>query len=290
LVEGDFEPVRDALRRALTCAPGEDPADYAWTDEEIGCVFDPELTGCELDGRNCVDCGPEDLFPSANTYLELPLVLRAADYLEADESLDVDRLVRDFGCMAMVGTRGYGIERGLDAAVLAVSPELTGGALGRASVDPEAPNHGFVRKDADFGVIFVTDENDCSHDGTLDIGNACGAAECAYASLDPEGPLTDPLAMAQALKEGLSQTKGAAVGDDELVAASIHGRSQKFEGPVLTSDACEGKTENELVPPSCSSLLGNASSGDRYETFLSGFERSFPRRDQNGDRYGWMCA
>lgn len=63
-----------------------------------------------------------------------------------------------------VGTEGYPIERGLSAALAAVTPPL-------ATHD----NAGFVREDAQLAIIVVSDENDCSDDGSIigDDADAC---------------------------------------------------------------------------------------------------------------------
>ena len=59
--------------------------------------------------------------------------------------------------MSTVGTRGDGYEKGLRAAITAVELEKTGGAFGVMTSDATKPNHGFIRKDAGFALIFVTD-------------------------------------------------------------------------------------------------------------------------------------
>jgi len=59
-----------------------------------------------------------------------------------------------FEANVKVGTLGSGFERGLDAAVQAVSPLML-----------EGPNQGFLRDDAVLSLIFVSDEEDISHLG-----------------------------------------------------------------------------------------------------------------------------
>ncbi len=59
----------------------------------------------------------------------------------------------EFFDLVDVGICGSGIEKGLDAARLALSPALAG---------PGGPNEGFLRPDADLSVLFVSDEEDQS--------------------------------------------------------------------------------------------------------------------------------
>jgi hypothetical protein len=59
-----------------------------------------------------------------------------------------------FGANVQVGISGSGFERGLDAAAQALSPLMLDG-----------PNQGFLRDDAVLSLIFVSDEEDISHQG-----------------------------------------------------------------------------------------------------------------------------
>ncbi len=61
-----------------------------------------------------------------------------------------------FATNIRVGTDGYPIERGLSAALAAVTPPLT-----------THENEGFIRQDAMLAIIVVSDENDCSDNGVL---------------------------------------------------------------------------------------------------------------------------
>ncbi len=60
-----------------------------------------------------------------------------------------------FGAAVAVGTNGSGTERGLIAAVRALSPPL--------STDASKPNYGFLRHEALLSVVFVSDEEDQSN-------------------------------------------------------------------------------------------------------------------------------
>lgn len=68
-----------------------------------------------------------------------------------------DDYVREFAVRAFVGTRGSDKEKGLEAAALALSPEMLAG-----------PNAGFLRDHANLLVVVVSDEEDCSDGGALD--------------------------------------------------------------------------------------------------------------------------
>ncbi|MCB9746348.1 MAG: VWA domain-containing protein [Alphaproteobacteria bacterium] len=75
-----------------------------------------------------------------------------------------DDFVNAFEARVRVGTEGSDKEKGLGAAVEAVTEPLASSA-----------NAGFVRSDADLLVIFVSDEDDCSDDNALanQNGSAC---------------------------------------------------------------------------------------------------------------------
>lgn len=68
-----------------------------------------------------------------------------------------DDYVAEFAQRARVGTEGSDKEKGLEAAVRALSPEMLQG-----------PNRDFLRDDAHLLVAVVSDEEDCSDDGALD--------------------------------------------------------------------------------------------------------------------------
>lgn len=78
------------------------------------------------------------------------------DYTLAPESepnlSDIEKLASDFGCIAVLGTDGCGMEQQLEAAFKALSVNMQEGGA----------NYGFLRDDAILGLLFVTDEEDCS--------------------------------------------------------------------------------------------------------------------------------
>lgn len=298
LIAGDYSPVRDAIAAAIACSDNADPMDYVWSDQEIACAV-AETPGCMLNGQLCdgASCLAADLFPDPSLYRDIPLVLQSEEYRDENGVLDVDRLRDDFRCMSLVGTRGYGIEEGLEAAVEAVSLDKTGGPADLAEgsqtmVDPSAPNHGFLRQDAKFGLIFVTDENDCSVDGELQL-NTCTNDLCDFYNSTQVDPADSPLLQPETLKEGLLENLRASkanpeLAESEVLIASIHGRSDRYTGEIKTAEQCEAPGY-EGVPYACSSELGNARSGDRYERFLRLFPNFYPQPDQSDVMKGWMC-
>ncbi|QDG51810.1 hypothetical protein FIV42_13980 [Persicimonas caeni] len=277
--------IRDRIETAVGCA--KDPS--AWqdlldiTDEEIACHLNRECGG------------PEDLFPKADEdgespYRETPKVVRSS-YYDAANKVDVERMSRDFACMSLVGTRGFPIEKGLGAAVKAVSPEMTGGAA-ESPTDDSAPNHGLVRQDAEFALVFVTDENDCTHDGTLPEDSICAGSICEFANRpdDTDSPLIDPTELAAQFANNLSATKGREIDETEVTVASIHGRWKRYgatdaypEATPIDVDECSEMEDrpglDRSVQPACDSEFGTAFSGDRYERFARNFSRSYPQVD-----------
>lgn len=292
-----YQPIRDQLQTAVGCA--KDPS--AWqhlldvTDDEIACSLD----------NNCSQLELEDLFPrpiqeGESPYRDTPKVVRSS-YYDADDKIDVERMSRDFACMSLVGTRGYSVEKGLGAAVEAVSPEMTGGAA-EAPADDTAPNHGLVRQDAEFAVVFVTDENDCTHDGTLHENTMCYGEICEFANHPDitDSPLIDPAELAAQFTDNLSATKGRQIDETEVTVASIHGRWKRYgaapdypaETPFTPQECTEldqGPGSDRGVSTSCDSEFGTAYSGDRYERFAQSFSRSFPQAGADEHMPGLIC-
>ena len=111
---------------------------------------------------------------------EVGPVLRYRDYLDAQTNLlDSQRLQLDFRCIAAVGTCGRSEERGLNWMLSALRPDRLAG-----------PNEGFMRDDALLVVIFVANEDDCSHEYTPELfvrfqgGEFCHLAD-RYDELKP---------------------------------------------------------------------------------------------------------
>ncbi|MFP4598842.1 MAG: hypothetical protein ACLFVJ_11350 [Persicimonas sp.] len=294
------------------------------TDEEIECYLG--IAGEEC-GENhekywklfpTTDDGAQPnstMSPEQSPYIDIPKVLKAEDYRGGEDNdgpLDVELLERHFSCMSFVGTTGNPFEKGIGAAIEVVSPEKTGGTEDNPT-NPDAPNHGFLREDANTALIFVTDENDCTHDGTLPELTPCGGNVCAYAT-NPnlsDSPLLEPAVLADDFVSNVWQSKGGSAEDEEgmqavrdtMVVASIHGRWQRYgedypdDSPPITLEACDDDyvpSEDEREKSSCSGEFGEAFSGDRYDRFLREFndDSIFPSPDEGNpdDPLDWLIC
>ncbi|TXD34942.1 hypothetical protein FRC98_17630 [Lujinxingia vulgaris] len=287
----DMSPILDSIATAVECTTNPDDYQDLLNPplSELRCTFDefnwPEE--CTGDARLA-----ETYFPPPSAYRPIPKVLRAEDYTDERGELEVDRLSKDFACMSLVGVRGWGFEQGLAAVARAFSPELTGGPDG----DPaQYPNAGFLRPDAETGVIFVSDENDCSHDGTLDYQTYCGVSECTYQeNLGEAGALLKVSNLRDELLANIAASRGVNSVDPntEVIMASIHGRESRFTRDRPEPD-CQPETANagDHVPISCASVNGEAYSGHRYAEFISAFERSFPKAPSEDEPMtGLICS
>jgi len=291
-INDGFAAFRDTLDAAIDCMQVPDTQLASVSNEQINCAVTGRPSDCiggalgrDANGDGAFDV--RDIAPQPSSYREIPDVLRTADYMGAG-GLDVTRMHADLQCMILAGTRGFGIEKGLQAAVAAVSPELTGGSVESPS-DASAPNHGFIRSGSRFALVFATDENDCSHDGAIDETNfgPCGANICdvenTSALADGASKLTPISTLADRLRMNLAASKGSAVSDDDIFVASLHGTPQRYSGAPTSS--C-----NTVMPGDfdvCASPLGTARSGDRYQRFMGEFTSSFPAA--NAPNQGLMC-
>lgn len=255
---GDFAPVRAALDVARACVADLQVGEFEWTDTEIACAFD-QPAGCEIAALGCQGetCTPDLLFPPPARYRALPKVFKSSAY-KTVEGYDMQTMARDLACMTLVGTRGSGIERGFEAASLALSAELAG--AGR-------PNAGLVRPNARLGVLFVSDEDDCS--GQV-VEGACGAQACDYAKTDEAwGTLTSPqdawetvVAHVASLKPNFDRR--------ELLVASFHapgGYTGEVPPVSVAPEVCTTREAYQNMP-SCTTALGVAYGGERYSEFL----------------------
>ncbi|TDP73889.1 hypothetical protein [Bradymonas sediminis] len=258
-----YEPVRTNIELAIQCSKdGEDK----WgdlrnvTDQEIFQAYEAfqayKLFPTTPSGQEPFYDTPEADNPYRTIKGDNKLVLHSEDYRDATGQLDVDSMRADFACMSLVGTTGTGAEKGLAAAVHALSPEMTGGTV-EAPLEnaAEAPNHGLLRENANFALVMVTDENDCSDYGLFagegalpdttpfydEAGNPIERAVSKAVSSpdvvcamwnDPALVETTPListeALAQRLKENLSSSKGKEVNEKAIVVTSIHGDYRRY--------------------------------------------------------------
>lgn len=293
LLTDEFTPILDAIELAVGCT--EDPTqwqDLLTPDEgELKCTLNPMADGCSGPGPEL-----ETYFPDSDAYRTIPSVLRAQDYTGADGVVDLEAFKDDLICITHVGSRGHGFEQGLAAAVKALSPEMTGGLNG----DLDAfPNAGFLRENATTAVIFVSDENDCSHDGTLDTESICAVHQCTIQeNLGEDGALLAIDNLREEFMRNVALSKEWDVDEDtplselenlfgdSLIAASIHGAFQ------LDTDASPDNCEQDFtIEPSCDDTRV-AWSGHRYSEFISGFPTFYPSpegSDDYSDIPGLIC-
>lgn len=92
----------------------------------------PRLTGCE------------ESYPPYLTYEIGPE--------ENPDPVEVQGLEMDLGCIGVLGTDGCGFQQPLEA----LSRALT------VQTEPGGPNEGFLREDTLLGVVFISDDDDCS--------------------------------------------------------------------------------------------------------------------------------
>ncbi len=294
-IDGNFDPITKSIDRAIACM--ETPSDgFVPSNADIACALFGTPTNCEIAGvcggagKRCVK---NDLFPRSDQYRKIPSVLKAKDYKDGNR-LNVERLKADFSCMSFVGTLGWGVEKGLSAALEATSPELTGGPVDdpeSALYNTDAVNHGLLRKNSRFALILVSDENDCSDDGSLDIQGLCDVAVCEYANIEgrDEGLLEIENIKAN-LIENLSVSKNRPDFDaSEILVASIHGTPDRFTASRIP-EVCEADVSNDGVKPVCANIRGVAYSGDRYQRFLQSFNEGNYYPAAGDSEQGWLCA
>jgi hypothetical protein len=299
--------------------------EVAWSKDALACGLLADQQACDAIDKDPAEFRAPQLFPCAQmknkrcdksdfqeVYRDIDKVLRARDYRNEDGSLRSDEFIKDFRCMSYVGTRGDGQEEGLNAATRAVSPRMTGGPVGDPIQDPstvqddegedwsypnndptQAPNHGFLRKQANTAVIFLSDENDCSRPSDVNLVDrySCGEMNCYFAAKETrngDGPLHKTGTLADRFMENLADSKKVEeVAQEDVFMASIHGDSKPYEGEITTD--CGGDSESLFTDLNvCNTDLGTAKTGDRYESFLREFERVLPKVNE-GETDGYMC-
>lgn len=259
-IAGDYTPVLDALKIARSCVADLQPGEFEWTSAEIECA-DQHTTGCQIQALGCTDheCSLEELFPDAIRYRPLPKVFKSSAY-RMGSSYNYDQMAADLSCMALVGTRGYGIERGFEAVQLALAPSM---------IQAGGPNAGLIRENARLGILFLTDEDDCS--GDVDVKGVCGESACQYAQTDDAwGKLLPVESVISSVQASVAAVKGREIDLRELLVASFHADGQ-YAGevpPTSVSEQVCSTDERYQLQPSCFSQLGTAFSGFRYSQLL----------------------
>ena len=259
-IPGDYTPIQKSLEISRSCVADLQPGEFEWTTQDIDCAY-RQTPGCEIAALGCTgdQCTLEMLFPAPQRYRALPKVFKSSTYL-VQGFFEFDQMAADLACMAIVGTRGYGIEKGFEAAELALSPSLAG---------PNGPNAGLIRQDSRVGILFVTDEDDCT--GDVDAQGPCGEKACAFAQSDAAwGTLTPVEEVAANLQSQVGALKGRELDPRELLVASFHAAGG-YDGPVpattVSNQACTSDPRYEIFP-ACATSLGTAYGGRRYGEFL----------------------
>ena len=183
------------------------------------------------------------------TAFQLGVITTSFDYDDPDRGKLIgdppvitpeDDYVALFEERVRVGLDGSDKEKGLEAAVHALSPSLATGA-----------NSGFLRWDAHLLLVFVSDEDDCSDRGAL---NPYGAEAC-YDRTTRLVPVEDLAAELRALKETPDKVQiGAIVGPvpetgQTTCADALPGR--RYAGAArltggLAGDICTSNWSNML--------------------------------------------
>ncbi len=176
-------------------------------------------------------------------------LLGSPAYLTAE-----DDYVRLFEERVMIGIGGSDKEKGLQAALTAMSPANLAGA-----------NEGFLRRDAHLLTVFVTDEEDCSDFGALDAFDS----DACYENMDELVPTSQALAELQALKGDPTKVQvGAIMGLPWSDCEEAWPSERYRELAVLTNgfmgDICKNNWSNMLYE------LGLNAGGMRSEFRLTG--------------------
>jgi len=227
--DGDVSYCRQFVNLGIGgCSPGERscPLDLVCRDDRT-C---PRYAQCPAPTCDC----PKDL---ANT-------MRFQAGRTTGET--VEAAVRDFRCLATVGTSGDATEKGLSAIRHALSTALI-----------EEDHPGFPRKDAHLLIVILSDEDDCTGDERFFEGSGAqcderGNLQCVWCRDD----LEDVVGIADFIKSRKRSpyqvAVAAIVGDDLGVAV-----------PQPTEPS-----------PSCSSANGVAFAGARYAALQREFGRA----------------
>lgn len=136
-----------------------------------------------------------------------------------------------FAARAVVGIGGEDKEKGYESATFAVHPSMT---------LEGAPNAGFVRREAQLLVVFVSDEEDCSDGGALE-GQPSTACYEQPEALEPVSGFIDDF---QNLKESPEFVQiGAIVGTESSACGNTFPGRRYMAGALLTGglvgDICQ---------------------------------------------------
>lgn len=151
-----------------------------------------------------------------------------------------DDYVAQFQARTGVGIGGSDKEKGLEAALHALSPTMT---------LPGGNNEGFVRAAAQLLVVVVSDEEDCSDGGALE-GQPATACYTAQQDLTPVGAWLEDL---RDLKEDPSTIQvGAIVGLPSSTCPDVYHGARYIEAALLT-----GGLAGDICRPNWDTMLSN---------------------------------
>ncbi len=266
---GDFRRLQEQLQIAVECAA--EPAQWEHlldlNRQDLRCLL-PQHTinseGCNPGQATTV----EQLLPSPEQMRVIGPVIAIEDY-EGPGGLDRSALLDDLRCLTAVGSRGFGIQKPIEAVEIALSPAF--------SSAEHAPNYGFIRPLASTAITFFSVKGDCSHDGTLDERTSCGDLPCYAGDGDgaPGPPLIDVDELMPRFAANLAQLRGVDL--DEVIhqtrVVSFHGATHRRPVP----DDCSAGYQS---PVACHSSAGPVFSGDQLARFAQWFPRGYGPEDE----------
>ena len=169
-----------------------------------------------------------------------------------EPSVDPTVLAAEVGCVADLGTSRCGVEQPLEAMLLALSPAAPNDTVASTFVPVafeggpgrgDGENAGFLRADSILSVVVITDEDDCSHRGTLPSSDA----------LDPGCAGLDVLPIDRYVT-GLLQLRES---PSQLVFAAIAGIPEDLADATYEAMASDPRLSSADAP-SCASPTGRA--------------------------------
>lgn len=224
--DGDAAYCRIFKNRDISCVPGapnQCPLGLACRDNRT-C---PPYADCPAPTCDC----PKEL---AN--------FMAFDAGNAQEA-EIEAAVRNFRCLATVGTDGHDVEKGLGAVQFALTKDV---------INEDHPD--FFRENSHLVIVLLSDEDDCTGD---EIFSAGGGLQCS--------------------ESGIKECVWCKDSLDSVTALADFVRSRKQPPWQVAVAAIVGDATGDAVPfqtdprPACNSDKGAAFSADRYTSFVKEF-------------------
>lgn len=163
----------------------------------------------------------------SGTDFQLGVISTSFDYTDPDRGVLVgdppfltneDDYVAEFAERATVGIEGSDKEKGLEAAVYAVSPAMTA---------PGGRNEGFVRAGAELLIVWVSDEEDCSDGGALE-GQPATSCYTEMDALIPVPNIVEDLHLAKTGDDELLSV-GAIIGTEQSTCPDVYEGSRYIQ-------------------------------------------------------------